>query len=623
MSLWYAFRASNLLESPSLRLAPLCALTDADLEELQSSTAHELVRRGRAPHVLHDRSAELTPMCTPTTSRHPSPCVSPTKSLLPVRLANVLHPLNVESQNAAGAAGVIQRCFRQRSVRKNRQAQGADISFDDDQLIMNDEIHQVAPLPGAVCVDAYCEFTPPRTPTASDTSGSPQDKSTPDSCDVLSAADEERLQRSYNAQISRCAKKGEVERGKQILSVLVRRGVTPNVIIYTSLISLFSKGGQVEEASQMLQRMSSDGVMPNVRTFNCLINACVKDGRVLNGERFLNDMISRHISPDRVTFTMLINCCVKDGRVGDATRFLRAMETQGLKLDPRPYVALMNVCARAEHIQAVDNALETACSLLDEMETKGLIDDDMQGDTGGYFAYNSVISVCTHCPAERALEKDIKEKALSCLHRMKVRGIQPNSYTFCPLIKVMGMAGDVQTAVALYESIPYRPDEWVLLALVDVCCKWNLSHLADPYVRQQGYTWETLPQLRDKCSKDPSWKRAQYMNPSRFQSSGSSGRQIGRGGHSADGSACNSPVNFAGSCGRQSRSTGSSTASGTHSPTSSIWSESPPGENHSSGTAQWSPQKGVDKLDGRGSPPAFQGSSNIAGRFSSSRFQHF
>ncbi|CAJ1358005.1 unnamed protein product [Effrenium voratum] len=115
---------------------------------------------------------------------------------------------------------------------------------------------------------------------------------------------------TYNALISACAKKGEVDRAEFWLKRMLKSSTQADVASYSSVIHACAKANDLQRAEAWIEQMERDGVQANVVTYNSAINACARCGDVKRAEHWFHKMVKQGIQPGVLTFNSMVNACL-------------------------------------------------------------------------------------------------------------------------------------------------------------------------------------------------------------------------------------------------------------------------------------------------------------------------
>ncbi|KAF9595395.1 hypothetical protein IFM89_000313 [Coptis chinensis] len=90
------------------------------------------------------------------------------------------------------------------------------------------------------------------------------------------------LSHAYSLVISGLCKAGKSVEGFSVFEGMVRKGVKPNVAIYTALMDSYANNGNGDEAMKLFQRMKDEGFKPDEVTYGVIVNSLCKTGKLDN-----------------------------------------------------------------------------------------------------------------------------------------------------------------------------------------------------------------------------------------------------------------------------------------------------------------------------------------------------
>ena len=93
---------------------------------------------------------------------------------------------------------------------------------------------------------------------------------------------------------------GHLRKAMQILNVMQRAGIEPDLSICNTAIYVLVKGDNIEKALSFLERMQLVGITPNVVTYNCLIKGYCDVHRVEDALELIAEMPYKGCYPDKV-----------------------------------------------------------------------------------------------------------------------------------------------------------------------------------------------------------------------------------------------------------------------------------------------------------------------------------
>ncbi|XP_051185232.1 pentatricopeptide repeat-containing protein At4g13650 [Lolium perenne] len=159
--------------------------------------------------------------------------------------------------------------------------------------------------------------------------------------------------------LAACSSIGDLHKGKQLHSYLLKAGMSPDYIVEGSLLDLYVKCGHVEEALEIFSsgdrtnvvlwnlmlvaygqisdlaksfdlfcRMLAAGVRPNQFTYPCLLRTCTYTGQINLGEQIHSLSIKTGFESDMYVSGVLIDMYSKHGWLDKARRILEMLEAK-------------------------------------------------------------------------------------------------------------------------------------------------------------------------------------------------------------------------------------------------------------------------------------------------------
>nr|XP_043622169.1 pentatricopeptide repeat-containing protein At3g05340 [Erigeron canadensis] len=110
--------------------------------------------------------------------------------------------------------------------------------------------------------------------------------------------------------------------GKQIQSLVVKKGFGSNQFVSNGLINMYSKCGELEESIKFFEKM----VSKNSVSWNSMIAAYARHGNAYKALQIYEEMRQEGIKPTDVTFLSLLHACSHVGLVSKGMEFFESME---------------------------------------------------------------------------------------------------------------------------------------------------------------------------------------------------------------------------------------------------------------------------------------------------------
>ncbi|GJS18915.1 pentatricopeptide repeat-containing protein [Tanacetum coccineum] len=233
-----------------------------------------------------------------------------------------------------------------------------------------------------------------------------------------------------NFLMSGLVKVGRFRKSYELFDVL-RKGVEPDVYLFTNAINGLCKDGKVKEGMGVLLEMEKSGVLPNVVTYNNVIHGFCKVGDLDGAFRVKDKMAEKGVSPSVVTYSVLINGLLKIEKYNEAGRVLSEMTDNWFVPNEVVYNTLINgYCKIGDMKKALD--------VRDDMLAKGL-------NPNSGFSYTNQMT-----EAEKLLEEMVSanltinadgfskegkiEEAFRLFNDMSRRGVDLDEITYTSLV---------------------------------------------------------------------------------------------------------------------------------------------------------------------------------------------
>ncbi|KAM7522724.1 hypothetical protein LguiA_012626 [Lonicera macranthoides] len=170
---------------------------------------------------------------------------------------------------------------------------------------------------------------------------------------------------SYNAIIDSLCKDRMVSDARNLFDEMIEKGISPDVVTYTSLIHGLFNLGLWEEVNKLLRQMVEQKVSPNLLTFSIIVDALCKEGMVREAEGVVEFMIQLGEVPSLVTYTSLMDGYCLRGQMENARKVFDSMVNRGLEPNIISYCILIKGYCKNRRI-------DEAMHLFKEVPCKGL-----------------------------------------------------------------------------------------------------------------------------------------------------------------------------------------------------------------------------------------------------------
>ena len=232
---------------------------------------------------------------------------------------------------------------------------------------------------------------------------------------------------TYGCLINVCTKNNKLSKAFELYESLTKEGIEMNTILYTTLIKAYSKTKNINKVIEILNIMiKSKNAKPNIITYNSVIDCCIKCQNFDMAYKYYNYLIENNkyitsnnnnynsdliIRPDIVTFSTLIKGEIHNGCFGKAK-------------------ILMNKMLEYDYIKP-------DCILL-----------------------NTLLDGCEKC--------NCYEDALDIYNLFRKKNVSVNMMTYSILLKILGVLGDFENSLKLFEEI--KMNNKISMNLILITC---------------------------------------------------------------------------------------------------------------------------------------------------------
>ncbi|KAF7120110.1 hypothetical protein RHSIM_Rhsim13G0117400 [Rhododendron simsii] len=265
---------------------------------------------------------------------------------------------------------------------------------------------------------------------------------------------------------------GNMVKAMQVLFLMQKAGVEPDLSICNVAIYVLVKGNKLEKALRFLNRMRVIGIEPSVVTFNCMIKGYCDLHRIDDAVSLIDEMPFEGCSPDKVSYYTVMGFLCKEKRIKEVRELMGKMLKDGKLLpDQVTYNTLIHMLTKHGHS-------DDAVVFLKEAEERGFLVDKIE--------YSAIIN--SYCREGRI------DRAKELLGEMITKGCSPDVVTYSAVVHGFCRIGEVDEAKKLMQVMNKqgcKPNTISYTALLNGLCRSGKSSEAREMMNLSEEEWWT------------------------------------------------------------------------------------------------------------------------------------
>jgi pentatricopeptide repeat protein len=247
-----------------------------------------------------------------------------------------------------------------------------------------------------------------------------------------------------------------------------------SVVTYNTMITGLMRNGLVAAAREVFDGMPA----PDKVSWTALIDGCVKNGRHEEAIGYFHAMLLNGVKPDYVTLIAVISTCAEVGTLRLGMWVHRFVAKEGLEDNVRVVNSLIDMyarCGQVEFARQVFGRMRKRTvvswnSMIVGFAANGRCTDAIEhfksmqraGFEPDAVTFTGVLTACSHA--------GLTDEGLSYYDAMKAEyGIALRMEHYGCVVDLLGRAGRLDEAMQVVATMPMRPNEVVLGALLAGC----------------------------------------------------------------------------------------------------------------------------------------------------------
>ncbi|XP_078443580.1 pentatricopeptide repeat-containing protein At2g22410, mitochondrial-like [Wolffia australiana] len=257
---------------------------------------------------------------------------------------------------------------------------------------------------------------------------------------------------SWNAMISGYALNGDMISARALFNKMPTR----DVVSWSSMMSGYAQGGHYREALALFSEMQQDkSVRPNEVTMVSLLSSCAHLAALEQG-KWAHQYIDKNkmkLDCEHNLGASLVDMYAKCGCADSAMEIFRSLNHKNVSSWNSIITGL-----------AINGLAHEAIAMFEEMRQSGTKPNDV--------SFLGVLIACTHGGLV-----DEGQRYFTAMYN--VYGIEPQIKHYGCLVDLLARAGMVEQAAEFIRSMPMKPDEMTLGALLGACRIHKKVHAAE------------------------------------------------------------------------------------------------------------------------------------------------
>ncbi|XP_054802433.1 pentatricopeptide repeat-containing protein At3g14730 isoform X2 [Prosopis cineraria] len=275
-----------------------------------------------------------------------------------------------------------------------------------------------------------------------------------------------------------CAHHGNLSKGKEIHSYVLKNGFLNSLLSVTSLINMYSKCSLMNYAVKVFNYLAQED--KNVYAYNAIISGVFANGFSHNAFELYKQMRCVGIVPDKFTFPCVIRSCSNAMDAFEVKKIHGLLFKLGLELDIFVGSALVNTYLRF-------GLTEEAQEMFDELTVRDVV------------LWNSMVN--GYAQIARF------DEALEVFRLMGLNGVIPNRYTVTGVLSIFAMTGDLDYGRAVHGFVikmGYDSVVSVANALIDMygkCgCLIDALNIFEAMNEKDIFSWNSMLSVHEHCT---------------------------------------------------------------------------------------------------------------------------
>ncbi|KAL6659122.1 hypothetical protein ACP70R_003162 [Stipagrostis hirtigluma subsp. patula] len=163
---------------------------------------------------------------------------------------------------------------------------------------------------------------------------------------------------AYSAMITLYTRMGFYTKSEDVIDLMKRDGVAPNMENWLVRLNAYSQNGKMEEAESVLQSMVDEGITLNTVAYNTLITGYGKVSDMKKAKKVFDSLESVGLAPDETTYRSMVEGFGRADKYKEAIWYYRKLKISGFQPNASNFYTMMNLLARHDDSEGAIEILE-------------------------------------------------------------------------------------------------------------------------------------------------------------------------------------------------------------------------------------------------------------------------
>ena len=289
-----------------------------------------------------------------------------------------------------------------------------------------------------------------------------------------------------------CSNVASLIDGMQIHVKIMQHGFDSDVNVATAMMNLYAKCGSCEDAREVFDSLPQRKIV----SWNAVMTGYIQCGQPEEALSLFQNMQQECLKPDKITFMNVFKACGSLGYLSQAKEMHALSEKHEFEFDQYLENTLIDAYGKCGDVKAAKQVFDgmeehdviSWNALISAHAQSGHVQETfdylhkmlLKGQNPNHITYVTILSVCNHA--------GLVEEGLHHFDNIsRIYGIDYTHEHYACMIDLLGRSGCIEKVIVMLKDIPMQPNKMVWLTMLGACRKWgyvNLGRCAFEHVLQ-------------------------------------------------------------------------------------------------------------------------------------------